>query len=170
MKQVLKYIYSVLTENLKFAESKHGILIALNSALVVFISGYLTNNSITIKFLTCIVIVFAIFSLFFSFVALLSRTIKYKKRQNFKENELNLIYYKHIINFSFEEYLKEIKRYYNFPQDYTFDGLDYDLSKQIIANANVTYLKFTYFNFSLVCLMFELVLTILIISLVGLGL
>lgn len=169
MKQVLKYIYSVLIENLKFAESKHSILIALNSAIIVFVSGYLLKESIIVKFITCLIIIFSAFSLIFSFIALLSRKVRYKKKINFKEKELNLIYYKHIINFSYEQYLVEIKKYYNFPKEYFFDGLDYDLSKQIIATANVTNLKFIYFNFSLICLIYEIVLTVLDICLIGLG-
>ncbi|MBE5746409.1 MAG: hypothetical protein E7359_03895 [Clostridiales bacterium] len=169
MKQTLKYIYSILTENLKFAESKHSILIALNSALAVFICGYLVDTSILIKFLTCIDILLIVFSLFFNFIALLSRKIKYVKNLKFKEKELNLIYYKHIINFSYDEYLEMIKKDYNFPKDYKFDGLDEDLSKQIIAISNVTNIKFSYFNYSLIFLFLELILTILIICLVGLG-
>jgi len=168
VKQILKYIYSVLTENVKFAESKHSILIALNGVLVVFLSGYLSNNSLLIKFLTCVIIVFAILSLFFNFMALLSRKIRYRRNINIKKDGLNLIYYKHIINFSYEQYLEEIKKYYNFPKDYEFDGLDYDLSKQIIAISDVTNLKFTYFNISLIFLFIELILTILNIALVGL--
>ncbi len=168
MKQVLKYIYSVLTENVKFAESKHSILIALNGVLVVFISGYLSKPKVLIKFLTCVIIVFAILSLFFNFLALLSRKIRYRRNINIKKDGLNLIYYKHIINFSYEQYLEEVKKYYNFPDDYQFDGLDYDLSKQIIAISDVTNIKFTYFNISLIFLFIELMLTILNVALVGL--
>lgn len=169
MKQTLKYIYSVLTENLKFAESKHSILIALNGALAVFICGYLVGTSVLIKFLTCVNIILVVFSLFFNFMALFSRKIKYLKNHKFKEKELNLIYYKHIINYSYDKYLEAIKKEYDFPEDYKFDGLEKDLSKQIIAISNVTNIKFTYFNYSLIFLLGELILTILIISLVGLG-
>ena len=102
-------------------------------------------------------------------MALFSRKIKYEKNYSFKDNELNLIYYKHIINFSYDKYIKEIIRYYNLPKDYQPDGLDYDLSKQIIAISLVTNLKFTFFNVSLIFLFFELILTILNITLVGLG-
>ena len=109
MKQTLKYIYSVLNENVKFAEGKHSVLIALNSALIVFISSYLTNNSIIIKLITCLIIIVSMFSIFFNFIALLSRKVKYTKNLKYKEEELNLIYYKHIINFSYEEFLKEIR-------------------------------------------------------------
>lgn len=170
MKQVLKYIYSVLTENLKLAEGKHSVLIALNSAIAVFISGYLKNSSIIIKFLSCLIILFAMFSLFFSFVALLSRRIKYYKNIKETNESLNLIYYKHIIKFSYDNYLNEIKKQYDFPKDYEFDGLDNDIAKQIVATANVTNLKYTYFNYSLFCLLIELLLTILNVTLVGLGL
>lgn len=168
MKQTLKYIYSVLNENVKFAEGKHSVLIALNSALIVFISGYLKGEVILIKLITCLVIITSMFSIFFNFVALLSRKVKYVKNLKYKENELNLIYYKHIINFSYDEFLKVVKQKYDFPDDYKFDGLDYDLSKQIIATSNVINLKFTFFNYSLVCLFIALILTILNVTLVGL--
>ena len=62
MKQTLKYIYSVLTENLKFAEGKHSILIALNSALAVFVSTYLTSQNIVVKLIACLIIIFAVIS------------------------------------------------------------------------------------------------------------
>ena len=92
MKQTLKYIYNVLSENLKFAESKHGILIALNSALAVFVSGYLTHELFVVKFASCLIIVFVMFSLFFNFMALLSRKIRYQKNIKYREADLNLIY------------------------------------------------------------------------------
>jgi len=169
VKQTLKYIYSILTENLKFAEGKHGVLIALNSALAVFISSYLTNTRVIVKLLACLIIIFAAISLFFNFLALFSRSIKYVKNLKFKEDNLNLIYYKHIINYSYDKYLEAVKNEYSFPKDYKFDGLDRDLSKQIIAISHVTNYKFTFFNYSLLFLLFELILTILNVCIVGLG-
>lgn len=169
VKQTLKYIYSILTENLKFAESKHSILIALNSALAVFISTYLTSTMLVVKLIACLIIIFAVISLLFNFLALFSRNIKYKKNIKFKEENLNLIYYKHIINYSFDKYLEAIKKEYSFPKEYEFDGLDKDLSKQIIAISNVTNFKFSFFNYSLFFLMFELVLTILNVCIVGIN-
>jgi len=168
MKQTLKYILSTLNENLRFAEAKHSVVIALDSAIIVFISGYLSGQTKLVIMLSCLTIIFSSISLIFNFVALLSRKIKYIKNQRYKENELNLIYYKHIINFSYEQYLLELKKQYNFPKDYKFDGLDYDLSKQIIAVSNVTNLKFTFFNYSLISLLISIFSTILTITLVGL--
>jgi len=169
VKQTLKYIYSILVENLKFAESKHSVLIALNSALAVFISTYLTNKLLIVKLIACLIIIFAVISLFFNFLALLSRNIKYAKNVKFKGENLNLIYYKHIINFSYDTYLEVVKKEYSFPSDYVFDGLDKDLSKQIIAISYVTNFKFSFFNYSLIFLMFELVFTILNVCIVGLS-
>lgn len=168
MKQTLKYIYSILTENLKFAEGKHSVLIALNSALAVFISTYLTYEQLLVKLVACLIIIFAVISLLFNFLALFSRNIKYVKNLKYNENELNLIYYKHIINFSYDKYLEAIKKEYSFPKEYTFDGLDKDLSKQIIAISHVTNYKFSFFNYSLIFLLLELVLTILNVCIVGL--
>lgn len=169
VKQTLKYIYSVLTENLKFAEGKHSILIALNSALAVFVSTYLTSRNIIVKLIACLIIIFAVISLFFNFLALFSRNIKYTKNIKYSENNLNLIYYKHIINFSYDKYLEAIKKEYDFPKEYCFDGLEKDLSKQIIAISHVTNFKFSFFNYSLLFLMFELIFTIINVCIVGLG-
>lgn len=170
MKQTLKYILSTLNENLRFAEAKHSVILALNSAVIVFISGYLSGYSKLIIFFSCLIIISCSISMIFNFVALLSRKIKYRKNINFKEEELNLIYFKHIINFSYEQYLNEVKKQYNFPKDYKFDGLDYDLSKQIIAVSNVTNLKFSFFNYSLTTLIIGLFLSVITIVLVGLKL
>ena len=169
VKQTLKYIYSILTENLKFAEGKHSVLIALNGALAVFISGYLTSQINIVKILSVLIIIFAVISLSFNFLALFSRNIKYKKNIKFEEKELNLIFYKHIINFSYENYLEEVKKMYDFPKEYKFDGLDKDLSKQIIAISKTTNFKFTFFNYSLFFLLLELILTIFNICLVGMA-
>lgn len=167
MKQTLKYIYSILAENLKFAESKHSVLIALNSALAVFISTYLTSEILIVKLFACLIIIFAVISLVFNFLALFSRNIKYDKNLKHREENLNLIYYKHIINFSYDTYLELVKKEYDFPLEYKFDGLDKDLSKQIIAISNVTNFKFTFFNYSLYFLMFELILTIINVCIAG---
>lgn len=170
MKQTLKYILATLNDNLRFAEAKHSVVIALNSAIIVFISGFLSGHNKIVTLLSCLVIISCSISMVFNFTALLSRKIRYIKNVKFKENELNLIYYKHIINFSYDQYLNEVKKQYNFPKDYKFDGLDNDLAKQIIAISNVTNLKFTFFNYSLIFLLIGVFLTIVDIILVGLKL
>lgn len=170
MKQTLKYILATLNDNLRFAEAKHSVVIALDSAIIVFISGFLSGHNKIVTLFSCLVIILCSISMVFNFTALLSRKIRYIKNVKFKENELNLIYYKHIINFSYDQYLNEIKKQYNFPKNYKFDGLDNDLAKQIIAISNVTNLKFTFFNYSLLALLFGVFLTIVDIILVGLKL
>lgn len=170
MKQTLKYILATLNDNLKFAEAKHSVVIALDSAIIVFISGFLSGYNKIVTLFSCLIIMACSISMVFNFTALLSRKIRYVKNIKFKENELNLIYYKHIINFSYDQYLCEVKKQYNFPKEYKFDGLDKDLAKQIIAISNVTNLKFTFFNYSLLALLFGVFLTIIDIVLVGLNL
>lgn len=170
MKQTLKYILATLNDNLRFAEAKHSVVIALDSAIIVFISGFLSGHNKVVTLFSCLIIIACSISMVFNFTALLSRKIRYIKNVKFKESELNLIYYKHIINFSYDQYLKEVKKHYNFPDDYKFDGLDNDLAKQIIAISNVTNLKFTFFNYSLISLLLGVFLTIIDIVLVGLKL
>ena len=44
MKQTLKYIYSVVFDNLKFAEAKHTLVLTLSSAVIAFASTFFSIN------------------------------------------------------------------------------------------------------------------------------
>ena len=46
MKQTLKYIFDKLYENMKYAEGKHSIILALSSAVIAFASTFFNNDNI----------------------------------------------------------------------------------------------------------------------------
>ena len=83
------------------------------------------------------------------------------------ENNVSLLYYKDLMNFTPEGLLKCIIINYNLPKDYNYDGFEYDLSKQIIANSKVAYNKYIFFNFSLIFLSIALTLDLILMALVG---
>lgn len=154
MKQTLKYIYSVVFDNLKFAEAKHTLVLTLASAVMAFATTLFTQNTLQ-NILIIASIVFALVAIFYSFVALVARNVKVKQKNT--KNKTNLIYYKHIMKYSEEGYIEEIKKEYEFTKAYKPDNMDYDLARQIIAVSKLTYIKFLYFNFAVIFLLASVV-------------
>ena len=82
MKQMLKYILSVVMENLKYAEAKHSVSVALNSGIIIFVSsGFEVQNNVATIF-AVFSIMFCGVSIAYGFLALMSRDIKIFKKQN----------------------------------------------------------------------------------------
>ena len=66
MKQTLKYIYSVVFDNLKFAEAKHTLILTLASAVLAFATTFFSVNTIQ-NLLAIASVVFALIAIFYSF-------------------------------------------------------------------------------------------------------
>ncbi len=162
MKQMLKYISENIIKYLNFAEAKHGIVIALNSGIIIFVAPYLSSNNLPVVLLAAAGVFFCGTSILYGFSALGSRNIRrFKKRA--KPEKVSLVYFKHISLFTVDGYLKAIIEEYGFPKRYKPDSFEKDLAKQIIANSKVTLLKFELFNKSIVSLTLGIILSILAI-------
>ena len=94
MKQTLKYILQYLLENIKIAETKHSIIIALNGAIIALSLSFLSDANYVVRFLNWLVIFFCGMSVILSFFALHSRTVKVKTRFK-KIEDKNMLYYKY---------------------------------------------------------------------------
>lgn len=151
MKQMLKYILSVIMESVKIAENKHGLILALNSGLIALTIGFFNSKNLFLIIMNWLVVLFAGLSIFCCFLGLFARSESDEKLINNKKNP-NLLYYKDVANFTPKELLKCIIINYNFPKDYSIDNFELDLSKQIVANSKIAYKKYRFFNFSLVFL------------------
>lgn len=158
MKQTLKYIYAIVYENMKFAETKHSIILTLSSGVIAFTTFFFSNN-IAENLFAISAIIFSLIAILYSFVALVARKVKLKNKN--KKQNLNLIFYKDIMHFNEETYIKEIKKEYNFTSIYTPDKMDYDLAKQIIATSKLAHIKFLYFNFAVLFLIASIICIIL---------
>ena len=145
MKQTLKYILQYVLENLKIAETKHSIIIALNGAVIALSLGLSTNNSVYIRYLNYAVLLFAGFSIIISFFALHSRSINVKLKHK-KYSDTNLLYYQNLATMTSGELLNNIIKFYNYPSNYEIDNFEVDLASTIIANSKVVQKKFKLFN------------------------
>lgn len=148
MKQTLKYILQYIIENLKIAETKHSIIIALDGAVVALALSFTSPNILLSKYLNYAVLFFAGLSIIISFFALHSRSIKVKFKAK-KFSDSNLLYYQNLAIMNSEELLKNIIKYYGFPANYKIDNFEIDLSSTIIANSKVVNQKFMLFNKSI---------------------
>ena len=164
MKQTLKYIYDKLYENMKYAEGKHSIILALSSAVIAFATTFFSDNLFQNIFATSC-LVFALISIIYCFCALVVRNQKPRARKNPKTD--NLLDYRQIITHDEESYLKAISKKYKFLNDYKPDEMDTELTKQIISISKAINTKFTFFNFSVVFLVFSIICGIVVVLIRG---
>ena len=174
MKQTLKYILSVVMENLKYAEGKHAVSIALSSAIIVFVSGYLMEVTLLVSVLSIIAVLFYSVSIVYNILALMSRNVvikqgKKRKRKKRVSSKLNLTYFQDIVHFDALTYLTYLIDDYNFPKNYKVDSFEIDLAQQILLNARVVNLKFIYYNKSIQVFAVGLVITLAMVMAVGFG-
>lgn len=164
---MLKYILSIVLENMRVAEAKHSTILALNSGLIVITVGFFSSADIWVIILNWLVVLFASISILYCFLGLFARHIKEIEKEPHSQN-INLLYFKDIAKFKEEEYLKCIIMQYNFPQDYKTDGFEFDLAKQIIVNSKIANMKYLNFNKSVVFLAIALFLDVVLMGAIGL--
>ena len=145
MKQTLKYILDYVLQNLKVAESKHSVILALNGVIVAFAVNYLVNKNSYIRYADYLVIALCGLSILTSFFALHARSIKVKDNKKKTQNK-NLLFYHNLANLTSLELVESIKIQYNFPKNYKPDNLDLDLASTIIANSKIVEKKYQLFN------------------------
>lgn len=154
MKQTLKYIYSLVYENMKFAETKHSIILTLSGAVIAFSTTFFSTNTKQNLFAIASIIL-SLISILYSFVALVSRNVRTKKRKTDAND--NLLFYKDIMHYDEKSYIENIKKKYNFTNIYKADKMDYDLASEIIITSKLAYIKFIYFNFAVLFLIVSIV-------------
>ena len=145
MKQTLKYILQYIIENLKIAETKHSIIIALDGAVIALSIGFAQSNIDYIRYLNYAVIFFAGLSIIISFFALHSRNINVKFKAK-RYSDSNLLFYQNLSAMTSGELLQNIIKYYNYPSTYKIDNFEIDLASTIIANSKIVKRKFQLFN------------------------
>lgn len=160
MKQTLKYIYTNIQEQLKFSEQKHSIIIAINSGIIVLVTGLFKETNTVLLIINWLIYIFCSASILCNFFALYSKSVKVSKRECNINRNINLLYYKEILNMTEIQYLDLIRQKYGYPNSYKFDELEKDLAKQIIANSIVVERKYKLFNLSILFLTLGLIFAI----------
>lgn len=157
MKQLLKYILAQLLEHQKQAETKHSIGIALISGLSVVVINYVSDNNVYIKVIALIALAFCFLALLFSVSAVSAKVVRDRGYKRQKE-DINYMYYKDIRLFMPGQYIMDLAKSYNFPENFLPDNFELDLAKTIISTAQRTYAKNKLFNLSLVFLFIGIIL------------
>lgn len=145
MKQTLKYILQYVIENLKMAETKHSIIIALNGGVIALALGFVDNTNLVVKYMDYAVLFFAGLSIIISFFALHARNVNVNFKAK-KYADKNLLYFQNLAIMSSEELIKNIIKYYDYPENYRIDNFEIDIASTIIANSKIVRRKFQLFN------------------------
>ena len=145
VKQTLKYILEYVLNNLKIAESKHSIILALNGVILAFAVNYLMHKNTFVRYCDYLVIALSGLSIISSFFALHARSIRVKDKQKNIQNK-NLLHYKNLSYLTSLQLVESVKEQYNFPQKYKPDNFDLDLASTIIANSKIVEKKYLLFN------------------------
>ena len=145
MKQTLKYILQYVIENLKMAETKHSVIIALNGGVIALSLGFTQTENLIARYTIYAVLFFAGLSIIISFFALHARNVNVKFKAK-KYTDKNLLYFQNLAIMSSEELIKNIIKYYNYPQNYKIDNFEIDIASTIIANSKIVKRKFQLFN------------------------
>lgn len=164
MKQTLKYIYSLIYDDMKFAESKHNIVLTISGIVLAFATTFLGNNIAQTLF-SIGSIIFSLIAILYSFVALVSRNVKVKQKK--EKEHYSLLAYKDIVRFDEKGYIEKIKKDYSFTNLYKPDKMDYDLAREIISVSKLTWIKFIYFNFAIVFLIMSIICIIATVLIKG---
>ncbi len=141
----LKYIFSNINDWLKFAEAKHGGLIALNSGLVFALLSKDNDIQLIIDHIIVIAGVFVfILSIGFSIASQFPRT-----KNIFKNNKAiplpNLYFFGDLSYLDNESFINAFKK---IDENFTTNKLDDALLNQILVNARIVTTKFKIFKFA----------------------
>ena len=160
MKQTLKYIYSLIYDDMKFAESKHNIVLTISGIVLAFLGNNIAQTLFSIGS-----IIFSLIAILYSFVALVSRNVKVKQKK--EKEQYSLLAYRDIVRFDEKGYIEKIKKDYSFTNLYKPDKMDYDLAREIISVSKLTWIKFIYFNFAIVFLIMSIICIIATVLIKG---
>jgi len=149
--ETLKYIFTLMADWLKFAETKNAAIIAFNGSVLLALVGLSTT---IFNFHGCFQLAFL--SLFIgNFVSLLCALWAVRPRINpdtqrnkkYQETD-NVLFFGDIYNFREEEYLKALKDKHEIKDIDPTKPLFLSMAKQIIVNAEITKIKFNCFWFA----------------------
>lgn len=147
IREELKYIFSNVNEWLKFAELKHGALLALNVALISATSNLAKNANIlpfSPKIWTWQLIFFAVSCLFsiWSFMPVMNS----KEAKHNVKMKTNLYFYGDIKDLSLNDYSNLLAKKFSLQTTFEFTSQEWDLMSEIIINSKIAYHKYTLFN------------------------
>lgn len=154
MIEKLTYIFSNVNGWLKFAESKHAVIIAFNGAAIFGIIQICfnskTNYPILLEIYLYNVILFLALSILISLISFFPQT---KLKWLWPSQKIsigdNLLFYDNIKKYDEETYLKAL--YKSMDKDVSsFSDMEFYFANQIIQNSKIVSRKYQYFKLALI--------------------
>lgn len=159
MRERIIDVQSNINDWLKFAEAKHGAILATNIILITEINHSINSG---FKFLKLLIIIFALISILislFSFFPRQHEKIKPKKRIN-DLDEINMFYARSLSRFTEDELVLFFTKNSN---SYKIDRFDLMIINQIHKNSLIASFKYRLIRLSLIFLAIAIIL-ILVLS------
>ncbi|WP_027361114.1 Pycsar system effector family protein [Halodesulfovibrio aestuarii] len=146
--QRLKDILSNVNELQRFAEAKHGSLIAISIAIIGGLLNVMNKaqGDISIRFFCITSAILFMVSVFVSLRSFYPCTGNGEKIENIDCDKVNLYFFGHIKKFTTESYLREMQKCYDTSLQLTSSYEAKDLANQVIVNARITQYKFDLFK------------------------
>ena len=151
MEEKLIQIFANINDWLKYSEVKNGVLLSLNSAVVMGFISLLKDAPIPLKFSInlCLIPSFtlSLIVLLSSFLPILDKL--FNKKDEIREingDNINLLFYGDLRKLSTSVYLKLLYQSCNEVIPESFEKLELDLANQIIINSVITYRKLIFFR------------------------
>jgi hypothetical protein len=137
-----------------YAESKLGVLVAFNSAIIIGVLAIFNNQHLFIKYYFIFLILLNICSLYFGLSGI------YAKQKNLHSSgkkllSKNYFYYKYVASLNERELIENLRKDCELGPCNT--QLENDLSNQIVVLANNADRKFKYFNIAIALTMTAIV-------------
>ena len=143
----LKDIFHNVNDWLKFAEAKHGALVALNSGVIYGILSVYRQFPFIPSCVIFISVCLLGTSIFLSFLSLFPRSEK-KDLKKKKPAGANLFFSKDLCLYSAEDLKEELNKRSN--TAHVFTGLEDDLIHQIILNSYISTRKYKLFKIAII--------------------
>ena len=143
----LKDIFNNVNDWLKFAEAKHGALVALNSGVIYGMLSVYKQFSFIPPWAIFISVCILATSIFLSFLSLFPRSEK-KGLDKKKPMNANLFFGKDLCLFDAEDLKEELNKRSN--TAHVFNGLEEDLIHQIILNSYISTRKYKLFRAAII--------------------
>ncbi len=157
---LLKEIFNNVNSWLTHAEAKNGAIIAFNIACLSFLWGMKGNHGAKVlNGFSCIII---LSSTIMALISFFPKTDKSIVGRGGHAPEDNLIFYKDIVKYNKEDYVKAVFLQYtqiNIP-DAEIQKLEMDLSDEITYNAEIVIRKYKFFGYAVKIDIFALALLV----------
>lgn len=151
IQEILKDLYKDVTEWLKFAEAKNGILLTVTGVLLF---GFLKLSPSEIEWLKQLkntillsswLLIINMLIILYSFVPRLN--IRNREKKAIMINNINLLFYKDIFYLKKEEYIEQLEKKYNIEISSDKKMFIYDQVEQILSLAQIAVIKYKFFTF-----------------------